>query len=84
MSRHDSAESACPDGDHWIELGPIHPTPPGQVEVLSRRIYVGPTLADIYEQRQNPQPSPPLPQVSVVEDPPGSGVLSVEVTIYLD
>ena len=79
-----SAGRARPDGDHWIELGPIHPTPPGQVEVLSRRIYVDPTLADIYEQQQNRPPPPPLPQVSVVEDPPGSGVLSVEVTIHLD
>lgn len=64
------AERAYPDDDNWIELGPIHPTPPGQVEVLSRKIYVGPTLADIYERKQNPTPLPPMPQVSVAEDPP--------------
>ena len=79
-----TAEHARPQANGWIELGPIQPTPPGQVEVLSHQVYVGPTFADIYEQQQNPQPPPPLPEVSVVEDPPGSGVLSVEVTIPLD
>ena len=66
----------------WVELGPIEPTPPGQVQVLSRQVYVGPTLADIHERQRKPLPPPP--EVSVVEDPPGSGRLNVTVTIPLD
>ena len=31
----------------WVELGPVEPTPPGHVPVLSRSVYTGPTLEDV-------------------------------------
>lgn len=52
-----SADEARPRGNHWIELGPIDPTPPGQVQVLNRWIYVGPTLADIYNHQRSERQS---------------------------
>ena len=64
--------------------GRARPQPVGEVEVLSHTVEPGPHLADVYDWLANRPPPEPIPTVSVVEDPPGSGILRVEVTVPLD
>ena len=56
----------------------------GEVEVLSHAVEPGPHLSDVYDWLESRPPPEPIPEVSVVEDPLGSGVLRVEVKISLD
>ena len=37
----------------WIHV-PVEPAKPGEVQILSRRVYVGPTLEDLQERCHDP------------------------------
>ena len=52
-----------------------------QVQVLSREVYPGPTLADIYDRKPEQEPIPWT--VNVTSDPT-DGTLRVKVVIPLD
>ena len=66
--------------DYWIELGP-RPAEPDHVEVLSHKIYVGPTLENIRQHQQNSPSEQPIPEVSVVEEPDRPGTLQIQYSV---